>query len=152
MSELNIEYQPNDISDIDQPKFKIPKIIPILLAICVIVCGGLLVYEKIKMEELQDLLLTRTWERHELEDDSIYTLELDFSEGYVKYNFDGYVIPKTTIQEYSYEIVAHDTIIFIPTDYGAEREIKVTFNDSQEMMTFEPSLTDLEDEEDWFVH
>lgn len=143
----NQEFQQGD----KMIKPVIPTVAIIAVVLCVI-CGiGYYSVQMFKMDRMHTLMTTKTWERHELEGTSIYTLEMDFSESSVDYNFDAYLLPKTTLAAYDYKILDGETVLFI-TEFGTEIEIKVTFNDDENKMTFEPALTSTDASETWTVY
>lgn len=93
--------------------------------------------------------LLRDWSRTESSGGSYYTLELDFSEDKIEYNFNSsYAFLDSTIATYDYEVVSPNKIV---VDYGvADVEIEVEFDDEKEMMIFTPALTSTDSSEYWY--
>ena len=93
--------------------------------------------------------LLRDWSRTESSDGSFYTLELDFSEEQIDYNFSSsFAFLDSTLATYDYEVVSPNKIV---VDYGiSEVEIKVEFDDEKEMMIFTPALTSTDSSEYWY--
>ncbi len=110
------------------------------------IIGG--VYHIVGTNKLKKELL-RDWTRVEGSAGSYYTLELDFSEDRIEYNFDsGFAFLDSTLATYDYKVVSPNKI---KVEYGlVEVEIKVEFDDDKEMMTFTPALTSPDKEENWF--
>jgi predicted nucleic acid-binding Zn ribbon protein len=91
--------------------------------------------------------LMRDWSRVEIEGSSYYTLELDFSEDEIEYNFDGYYF-NSNIATYEYEIVSANQFRV----EGSDEIYTVEFNDDRTMMTIKPALTSSGYSEYWFHH
>ena len=115
----------------------------IIILVIIGVCG----YIYISKQKTKELLL-RDWERVEVgETDTYYTLELDFSDDTIKYNFHSfYAWLDTTIAEFDYKIISANKLEIDNDIYEIE------FNDDNTMMTITPSLTDSELSENWFYH
>lgn len=89
----------------------------------------------------------RVWSRVEEDNGTYYTLELDFSEDSVCYNFDSlFSWLDMTIIEYDYEALSRDRLKI------GDRVFSVQFDKTGTMMTLRPSLTDSGRFEYWFDH
>lgn len=91
--------------------------------------------------------LMRDWSRVETGNGVYYTLELDFSEDEIEYNFDSYYFD-SNIATYKYEIVSGNQIRI---DGGSEL-YTIEFNSDRTMMTITPALTSSDSSECWFHH
>lgn len=94
--------------------------------------------------------LLKDWEDIEGEDGSYIVRILDFSDDEIEYRLEtGYAWVDTTVATYDYKVVNGNTIKV--KRYGDEYEtFTIEFNDDKTMMTVTPSLTSVDDEEDWF--
>ena len=89
----------------------------------------------------------RVWSRVEEDNGTYYTLEPDFSEDSVCYNFDSlFSWLDMTIIEYDYEALSRDRLKI------GDRVFSVQFDKTGTMMTLRPSLTDSGRFEYWFDH
>lgn len=120
---------------------KIIIIISIILLIVLIVIG----YLHFEKQELKKMLL-KDWERvEEGSYGSYYTLELDFSETTIEYNFNStYSWLDTTLKKYNYKIINSHQLEIDNETYEIE------FNEDKTMMIMTPSLTDSNTKEYWF--
>lgn len=119
-------------------------IIPLVLLVLVL---GAIIYIQIGRMKLKETLL-KDWERVEKgSSSSYYTLELDFSETTIQYNFNStYSWLDTTIAKFEYKVIdAHRIKI-------DDKIYEITFNDDKDMMIITPSLTDSKSSENWFYH
>lgn len=120
------------------------KIIIFLLVLIVISVIG---YKEYQKQVLKKLLL-EDWERNESGDNgSTYTLELDFSETKIDYNFHSiFSWLDSTLKTYNYKIINSHQLEIDNNIY------EITFNKDKTMMTITPSLTDSNKSKNWFNH
>ncbi len=117
----------------------------IIAAVCVafvIVCG--LIISQVGKASLKKELM-RDWSRVESNDGSYYTLELDFSEDEIEYDFNSSYFDKN-IYTYEYKVVSRNKIKI--EDYDEVFEIE--FNDDKTMMIVTPAITSSDSSENWF--
>lgn len=139
-------YCGNKVQEIKAKKnitrLKSKKILFMIILIIVIIIS-LIFYGKISLKKQ----LLRGWERIEKgESGSLYSLELNFSDKSIDYNFDGGYLVKSKIKTYNYNIVGYNKIKINNTTYT------ITFNDEKNMMTITPALTSTDSYENWFNH
>lgn len=91
--------------------------------------------------------LMRDWSRVESSDGTYYTLELDFSEDTIEYNFVGFYF-EDTIATFEYEVISGNQIRID----GRNQLYTIEFNDDHSMMIISPALTYSDSSEYWFYH
>lgn len=130
-----------------QIKQKYNKRIKIIISVIILIVISVIGYREYQKQELKKLLL-EDWERIETGDSgSIYTLELDFSETSIDYNFHSiYSWLDSTLKTYDYEIISSHQLEIDNKKYEIE------FNEEKTMMIITPSLTDSNKSENWFNH
>lgn len=119
--------------------------IVIIASICVIIIASLWL---ISIQSAKDSLqkqLKRDWSRVESEGGTYYTLELDFSEDEIEYNFDSFYFD-SNIANYKYEVVSGNQIRID----GESELYTIEFNSDKTMMTITPALTSSDSSEHWF--
>lgn len=116
----------------------------ILIVICIFIFIGKYYIEKQSLHQA----IMRKWERVEMGDTgSYYTLELDFRETTIEYNFvSTFAWLNSTIKRYDYKIINSHQIQI------DNRQYEIRFNEDKTMMTITPSLTDSKSSENWFYH
>jgi len=122
---------------------KIVIIISFIILILIISVG----YFYSERQKFKKLLL-KDWQRVEKgSSGSYYTLELDFDETTINYNFNSvYSWLNSTLKKYDYKVInSHKLVI-------DDKKYKIEFNEDKTMMTITPSLTDLKEKEYWFNH
>ncbi len=98
-------------------------------------------------KELEAQLL-RDWSRVEYSDSTYYTLELDFTNSTIEYNFiSTYSFLNTTIETYDYEVISGNKILV-----DGYREFTIELNDDKTMMTMTPAITNTDSLEFWYIH
>lgn len=121
------------------------KLIGIVTAVLVFVVIILVILFMGKANLKKQLL--RDWFTVESDNGSYYTLELDFSDDVIEYNFESaYSWLNTQISTVEYKIVSGNKIKIL--DYNQIVEIK--FNDDKTMMTCTPAITSTDLTEFWF--
>lgn len=153
---IDYAYQP-PVQQAKSSKTWIIVVVAVVVAIAVVVTGAIFVYNYIEKENGKKelgLLLRRDWSRIEESNGVYYTLELDFSESLIKYNFvdEIYGLYNETIATYKYEVISPDEILVKRTNSDAGTVYSLRFNDDKTMMIMTPSLTDSEDKEYWYYH
>ena len=120
-----------------QIKQKYNKRIKIIISVIILIVISIIGYREYQKQGLKKLLL-KDWERIETGDSgSIYTLELDFSETSIDYNFHSiYSWLDSTLKTYDYEIISSHQLEIDNKKYEIE------FNEEKTMMIITPSLTD----------
>ena len=108
------------------------------------ILGGVFFANEIGRESLKDEFL-RDWSRVEEDNGSYYTLELDFSDDEIEYNFDSFYVDDT-INTYEYTILTGNKFMV----EGRSTIYTVEFNDEKDMMTITPALTSADEYENWF--
>ena len=129
-----------------EAKRKRNKVIFALLAVIVAVILAIVAVNYYKDEMAKDQLqsqLLRDWERVESGESIIYTLELDFSDGTIDYNF-VYYGDEDLIETMSYEVISGNKIKID----GIVHEI--SFSEDKEMMIVSPAITSPDTTEYWF--
>ncbi len=118
-----------------------------IIFIFILILISIIGYLYIGKQELKKTLL-KDWQRVEKGSSGVYyTLELDFSETTIKYNFNSiYSWMDSTIKKYNYIIINSHQIEIDNKKYEIE------FNNDKSMMTITPSLTDSKTSENWFNH
>lgn len=122
------------------------KNIAIIAACAVLVVGVWLIVNQARKANLREQLM-RDWSRVENSNGTYYTLELDFSDDSIEYNFDSYFIDRT-IETYSYEVISGNRIRIDDRD----TLYTIEFNDDKTMMTITPAITSSDASENWFHH
>lgn len=142
------EKLPNETQLKPQPKTITKNKIIVLVAVCLIaiLCVFLIINiinESGKASLKKELM--RDWDRTEFEDNIFYTLELDFSDDEVEYNFNSTYVDDT-IATYKYSVISKNKIKI------DDRDIiyTVEFNDDKTLMTITPALTSTDSFEHWF--
>lgn len=122
------------------------KKVVIFITIGIIMLISIIGYYYIQRQRLKIILL-EDWERVEKgSTGTYYTLELDFSEDTIEYNFhSGYSWLDSTIAEYEYKIINSHQLEIDSDIYD------IRFNEEKTMMTITPSLTDSASNENWFI-
>ena len=129
------------------------KKITIIAACLVAIIGACVIGKEIKETKLErdkeklQAQLMRDWQRVESGESTYYTLELDFSDDEVDYNFDSFYIDET-IATYKYTVISKNQF---KIDRGST-VYTVKFNKEKTMMTITPALTSSEDYENWYCH
>lgn len=122
------------------------KSIIIAITTVVIIAVAILVIQAVGKSNLKKQLL-RDWSTVEVSDGSYYTLELDFSENEIEYNFgSAYSWLNSTISTMEYKVISPSKIKVL--DY--DRVIEIEFNDDKTMMTCTPAITSTDISETWF--
>lgn len=121
------------------------KILKIIISIIALIVISVICYSEYQKQELKKLLL-EDWERIETGDSgTIYTLELDFSETTIDYNFHSiYSWLDSTLKTYNYKIINAKELEI------NNRKYELEFNDEKTIMIITPSLTDSSSSEIWF--
>ena len=126
-------------------------IVAIVLALAII--GGIIagvavtVSKKKGIEELSRKLTTIDWSRVEVgENDTYYTLRLDFNGSTIDYDFDSFYIDER-IMTYNYEVISANQIKV--EEMGI---ITIEFSDDMFVMTMTPALTRSSSSEFWYNH
>lgn len=142
-----------------KPKSKVKIWLIILMAAIVAIIATACVFavrciinEKGKQELRIQLL--RDWSRIEQYSDTYYTLELDFSDNEIDYNFvdEIYGLIDETIATYEYEVISPNEISVDKLKSGFGTTYKIEFNDEKSMMIITPSLTNSDSKEYWYHH
>ncbi len=120
-------------------------IIAVVIGIVVILCAWLAI-SLIGKASLHKQLM-RDWERTESTDGLYYTLQLDFSEDEIGYNFDS-LYYDDQLATFNYQVVSGNKFKID----GRDDVFKVEFNDDKTMMTITPALTSTDASENWFYH
>ena len=123
-------------------KSRAPLIIGILAACFILVIGSIFAVNEIGKANLRKQLL-RDWSRVESEAGTYYTLELDFSEDEIAYNFLSFYYD-TNIASMDYKVISPNKIEVDGYTYRLE------FNDDKTMFTIYPALTSSDYSENWF--
>lgn len=122
----------------------------IVIIPCIVVIGLIFVYMisfYIGKNNLANNII-KDWSRFETGDsDSLYKLELDFSQDEIDYNFiSSYSFLNTTLATFEYKVVSPSEIEVNNTKY------KIEFDDDKTMMTITPALTSTDSSEYWFYY
>ena len=120
----------------------------LIVSALVLAFGLFLLIQGVGKANLQNDLM-RGWSRVEEDEGAYYTLELDFSQDKIKYNFkSAYAWLDSTIGTYTYRVTAPDKIYV--------KEFKKTFiveiSRDKKVMTITPSITSTKPSESWFHH
>ncbi len=122
------------------------KAIVIAVTAVMIIAIAILTSQAVGKSNLKKQLL-RDWSRVETSDETYYTLELNFSEREIEYNFESvYSWLNTTISTMEYEVISPNKIRVLDHD----RVIEIEFNDDKSMMTCTPAITSADTSETWF--
>lgn len=116
-----------------------------IIAVCLVaVLGVWVLINEIGKANLKKELM-RDWETVEVDGGSYYSLELDFSDDEIEYNFESFYIDDT-IATYKYTVISGNQF---KVD-GRDTVYTVEFNDDKTMMTITPALTSTDASEYWF--
>ncbi len=130
-------------------KFPFAVVIPIVIFLAVAVVAAIFITNSVGKNSLHDELM-RDWSRTEVDNDSYFTLELDFSEDECEYKFESYFFDET-LSTFDYEIVSPDTVIFYyDGNHSNGKEVTIEFDDEKEMMTMTPAITSTDSCEYWY--
>lgn len=128
-----------------QPKKK-SKVLIGVISSAIIILIVIFVIQAAGKASLKKQIL-RDWSTVETSDGSYYTLELDFSDNEIEYNFgSAYSWLNTTISTMEYKIISPTKIKIL--DY--DRVISIEFNDDKTMMICTPAITSTDATEYWF--
>ena len=119
--------------------------IVIIASVCVVLIASLWLLSIYTAKESLKKELMRDWSRVESGNGTYYTLELDFSEDEIEYNFDSFYYD-ANIANCDYEVVSGNQI---RVNGGAEL-YTIEFNSDRTMMTITPALTSTASSEHWF--
>lgn len=126
-------------------------VVAIVLAVAIIagVIAGVAVTVSRKkgIEELTRKLTTIDWSRVEVgENETYYTLRLDFNKDTIDYDFDSFYIDEN-IAVYDYEVISGNQI-----KVNGVEVITIEFSDDMFVMTMTPALTSIDSSEFWYNH